>query len=185
MDHLQNITHDANAVSICIFCNHKEQTEQTHANLVASLLKQLVEERGTVSEHVKKLYQEHTRKNTRPTIQNFLDVLKLEIDNVYQTVFIVVDALDEASEGTQTSLVSNLRSISPAIRLLITSRDLNSIKAAMVGTPQLWIYAHPEDIKQYIEARLCASYRLRGLLERDSELQSDFIPMVLDKSGGM
>jgi hypothetical protein len=172
---------------MCIFCNHKERTDQTYTDLVASLLRQLVEERGTVSMQVEKLYTEHTKKNTRPTSQEFLDALKREISAFCSTVFIVVDALDEGPEheGMRADLVADLRNLGGACRLMITSRDLPSIGEIMVGVPRLEIHAHAGDIEKYIEVRLSREPRLRRLLEHDSELQELLIPTVKDKSDGM
>lgn len=99
---------------MCIFCNHKERTVQTDTNLVASLLKQLVEERYVVSKHVRELYEKHVKKGTRLTNQEFLDTLRLEVETFYSSAFIVLDALDEGpeDEGTRVHLISNLQNLS-------------------------------------------------------------------------
>jgi hypothetical protein len=172
---------------LCIFCNHKERTAQTDTNLVASLLKQLVEERYTVSKHVQALYEKHMKTGTRPTSQEFLDALRSEVEAFYSSAFIVLDALDEGPEheGTRANLISNLQNLSGTIRLMVTSRDLPSISEAMVGIPRLQIHAQSEDIEKYIEGRLSMEPRLRQLLQGDSELRELLVTTVRDRSGEM
>ena len=42
-----------------IYLNYKEQHEQTIANLIASILKQMVQDRPMISDSVKALYERH------------------------------------------------------------------------------------------------------------------------------
>jgi hypothetical protein len=158
VNHLQAVTLGTNAVAMCIFCNHKEHTVQTYVNLIVSLLKQLVQECSTVSPFMRKLYDEHFKKSTHPSVQEFLGTLKLEIDTFYSSAFIIVDALDEGFERAR--LVYDLRNLSRAIRLMVTSRDLLSIRGTMLEIPRLEIRARSEDIKNYIEARLSTEHCL-------------------------
>lgn len=187
VNHLQRALNGTNAVTMCMFCNHKERTEQTYENLIGSLLKQLVLECPIVSASVENLYRGHLEKNTRPTSREFLDTLNSEIEAFFSSAFIVVDALDEGPdhEGTRASLVSDLRNLSSKVRLLVTSRNLPSIKDAMAGVPRLQVHTHDDDIPRYVEGRLSKEPQLRRLLEDDLQLRAIIAPTVKDKSDGM
>jgi hypothetical protein len=180
-----------------IFCDYKERREQTCANLIASLLSQLIQERCDrmensqdrfmVSEHVIKLYEKHARTETRPSNEEFLEALRIEIAKFYSSAFIVLDALDEGpeDEGTQKNLVSNLRSLGGAVRLLVTSRDLLPIARLTAGVPQLPIQARDDDIGKYIESQLSTTPRLWRLLEDNSELRKILIPTLRNSCSGL
>ena len=197
INHLQNLTRKTGDALMFIFCDHKERREQTHANLITSLLSQLLQERCErvgdspkrfmVPEHVMKLYERHKRMETRPSNGEILETLRIGIAQFYSSAFIVLDALDEGPEveGTQNNLLSDLRNLSGAVRLLVTSRDLPPIARLMVGVPQLLIQAQDDDIQEYIKSRLSTTPRLQWLLEGNSELVDILIPTLRTSCSGM
>jgi hypothetical protein len=168
VDHLKTHFKDANVVIMCIYCNYKDQGTQTVSNLVASLLKQMVQDCSVVSDNVKLFYNHHQDHGTRPTLEELTNALALEI-RMYSKVFIVVDALDECPEGdgTRTNLLQSLRCLVGTVSLLATSRDLSSIAQYFDGTKRLNIYANDQDIRKYIEGRIASTPRrhLKALQE--------------------
>ena len=77
--HLQKIFKGDNVAVACIYCNYKKQIEQTVSNLVASLLKQIVQDRYGASDNVKSLYELHNHQSTRPTLDELTTALKSKI----------------------------------------------------------------------------------------------------------
>jgi len=77
-----------------IYCNYKEKEEQTIANLIASLLQQLIQWHHVVPSKVRILYEQHMSKRTRPTLAECSALLHSELTS-RPIAFIVVDALDE------------------------------------------------------------------------------------------
>jgi hypothetical protein len=157
--HLQTVFGGDSRVAItCIYLNYKEQNEQTVSNLIASLLKQMVQDQPTTSANIKAHYEYHRDRSTRPILNELIDVLKLEIET-YSKVFIVVDALDECERHeTRENLYKVLRSFTTAgtVRLLITSRAVPSIAKYFQRRERLDIQAHNHDIKKYLEGRIAA-----------------------------
>ncbi len=82
-----------------------------------------MQDRPTISNHVKSLYECHFVNNTRPTAEEVVQALRAEIAT-YSKVFIVVDALDECLEGSQRDLVMQLGSLGSTINFMVTSRPL-------------------------------------------------------------
>jgi hypothetical protein len=197
INHLQHLTRNTGDALMFIFCDYKERRQQTYANLITSLLTQLLQERCErmgdsqecfmVSEHVMKLYERHTRTRTRPSNEEFLETLRIEIATFYSSAFIVLDALDEGpeDEATQINLVSNLRKLGGTVRLLVTSRNLPPIARLMAGVPQLAIQAQDDDIEKYIKNQLSTTPQFWRLLGGSSELQTTLIPTLRSSCSGM
>jgi transposase len=163
-----------------MYCNYKEQAEQTVSNLVASLLKQMVQNRSAISDDVKSFWEHHQRQNARPTLDQVADALKSEI-KTYSKVFIVVDALDECREddATRAKLLKVLRSLGGNVNLMVTSRDLPSIARDFEETKSLYIHAKDQDIRIYLEGRIAVAPRH---LKR---LQETIVNRIVKKASGM
>jgi hypothetical protein len=149
-------------------------------NLIASLLKQIVQDQHAVSDNVKSLYRYHKHRKTRPTGEEFINALTLEI-MAYSKVFIVVDALDECPEdnGTQANLLKALRSLTGSVNLMVTSRDLPSIAQHFRATKHLDIRANNQDLRKYIESRVSLAPR------HVQNSQETIVKQIVDNVGGM
>jgi hypothetical protein len=128
---------------------------QTATNLIASLLKQLVQHRPTISDNVQSFYNKHQDQSTHPTLDEFIITLDTEIKR-YVKVFIIVDALDECSEsnGSRVNLLRGLRSLTGPVNLMVTSRDLASIEQHFLDARRLYIRATDEDVTNFIQSQL-------------------------------
>jgi len=186
VNHLQTIYSNDNIAIAYIYCNYKEQTEQTVSNLIASLLKQLVQDYSAAYDDVKSFYKHHRDRRTRPTLDEFRQALRSEIKR-YSKVFILVDALDECSEvdGTRIKLLSALRSLANTVNLLVTSRDLASIAQDFHGTKRLDIRASDHDVRRYIEGRIPRESRLARHVDGHQTLQEELVKKVIENVRGM
>ncbi|EGN97887.1 hypothetical protein SERLA73DRAFT_160915 [Serpula lacrymans var. lacrymans S7.3] len=111
IDHLtqQHKRDNDNVAVVYFYCNHKDQSTQTTYNLVASLLKQLVQDFPHTFERVNTEYRSHREKQIRPTLSEVCNTLKKEFSE-FSRVFIVVDALDEVSEDdSRAELLTSLQ----------------------------------------------------------------------------
>src|ERR1700722_10523198 len=156
VNRLQTLSEEDDSVATTfIYCNYKEQAKQTASNLVAALLKQIVQDRRAISDHVKSFYERHRRREARPTLDQLTEVLISEI-RTYSKVFIIVDALDECREddATRALLLEVLRSLPPQVNLMVTSRNLPSIGRDFEGAKRLHIRAKDDDMRVYIEGRI-------------------------------
>ena len=181
VDHLQTLFEEHDIVATAfIYCSYKEHAEQMVATLIASLLKQIVQGRGAITDHVQSFYERHQRRETRPTLSQLIGVLISEIQT-YSKVFIVVDALDECREddATRAMLLEALRSLPGQVNLLVTSRDLPSIARDFEGTKRLYIRAKDDDIRAYIEGRIAFGPR------RLKVLQKVIVDKIVENAKGM
>jgi hypothetical protein len=180
VDHLQTFFKKHTDVAVVfIYCNYKEQTDQTASNLIASLLKQIVQDCPAVSDNVRSFYTLHQRQGTRPILSQLITTLRQEIES-YSKVFIITDALDECTEAKDRAiLLRELRSLSPLkVNLLVTSRKLQSIEEHFMEIPRLDIRADDEDVKKFVEGELEAHLHLR-------KLKGTIVSKIIEKAAGM
>ncbi|KAL4890101.1 hypothetical protein BDV59DRAFT_195221 [Aspergillus ambiguus] len=159
-----------------IYCNFRQQYEQTPADLLASLLKQLNWRRPSLLGCVKGLYERHRDKNTRPSFE--------EISGV----FIIIDALDECqiSHGGRTKLLSEIFQLQERgeVSLLATSRFVSEIKEEFEqkGSNFLEIRARDEDVQIYLEEHMSL---LPSFVLRNPNIQNELKAAILKAVDGM
>ena len=105
-------THFQNDKSVGIaylYCNFRRQHEQKVGDLVASLLKQLIQGRSSLPDTIKSLYGSHKDKGTRLLFDEISKALQ-SVVALYSRVFIIIDALDECqvSHNCQKTFLSEL-----------------------------------------------------------------------------
>jgi len=154
--------------------------------VAADVLKQLVQDDSVAYENVKCIHGHHKKKETRPTLDEFLGILRSETAKFSKT-FIVVDALDECSEvdGPRGRLLAALRTLTSSVNLLITSRDLSSIAVDFHGTKRLDIHASDGDVQRYIEGRIPHESRLARHVDGYPMLQEEIVKKILENVRGM
>lgn len=95
IEHLYTKYRNDNSVGTAyLYCNFRRQDEQKPVDLLASLLKQLLSEKPNMPVSMRRLYEYHMNKQTRPSF----DEISKELHSVvapYSKCFIIVDALDE------------------------------------------------------------------------------------------
>jgi Cdc6-like AAA superfamily ATPase len=168
-----------------LYCNVKRKEDQKLHKLLASLLKQLSQQRSPLPGCVKSLYDKHKDKRTQPSIDEILRVLQ-SVAVQYSRVFIIVDALDECdtSDGCRHRLLSGLFDLSAKCKanLFITSRPIASIEKEFEGKMKLEISASEEDVQRYLEGNM---FRLPGFVVRSLELQEEIKVSIIEAVKGM
>ncbi|KAJ7584563.1 hypothetical protein C8J56DRAFT_789897, partial [Mycena floridula] len=190
VDHLRSISSPDLAV-LYIYCDYTCQSDQTPTQLVGTLLKQLVQHRSSISDHILALYNSYSSRGAFPTIQELIIALHTEA-LLYSHVYIIVDALDECPEDNQARelLLSDpseqgLGALSDCVHFLITSRDILSISQALDNAPRIPIEAHQEDLQTYIKWRIITDVKLKRLVKGDTTLEAEIIDQVILKAAGM
>lgn len=169
----------------CIYCNYKEQDVQTPANLIAGIWMQLVIEKAVINDKVKKLYRKHVDKDTRPSLREVSEVLKMEIDK-YKKVYVIIDALDECTDDfSRETLVENIRGLQLNVNLMVTSRFLDSIERTFKEASILEISADPTDIRTYVEGRISRGGQLSRHVKADAMLAEDIEKSIAESAQGM
>ncbi|KAJ7574506.1 hypothetical protein C8J56DRAFT_1172812 [Mycena floridula] len=192
IDHLQRFLATPEDVVIYIYCEYNRKVEQTSMRLLGSILKQLVERRPAISQHLLSLYKTHSSQKTMPTFPELMDALHTELQS-YTRAYLIVDALDECSDEARNLFLSKesplgLRSFADNLQLLMTSRNMPSITHALKvegDKSTIHIEAHVEDLQTYIRGCFVGVKRLNQLVKDNRSLQNNIIEVVILKAAGM
>ncbi|KAJ7593601.1 hypothetical protein C8J56DRAFT_418216 [Mycena floridula] len=190
VEHLHSTILQPKIAVICIYCDYRQQEKHTPTQLLGSILKQLVQQHSSISDHLLTLHQTCRSRSTCPSIAELFASLQTEV-LLYSRVYIVLDALDECSESNQArelffpSPSQGLWSLSDHVHLLITSRDIPSISQEFFSTSRIFIEACNEDLETYIKGRITIDNKLKRLVKDDMTLVAEVIEQVILKAAGM
>ena len=154
--------------------------------MIASLLQQLFQIKGRVSEEFIKFYNVNLDKQTRPTLNEISHFLSLEVQTFSKT-FVIIDALDECFDGddTRKGFLHKIKTLQPFINTMITSRPLPSIERDIQPDSEIEILARKEDIESYILGRIHVEKRLTKIVGSDEILRKGLIDTIAEKAKGM
>lgn len=149
-----------------IYFDHKEARPNKTADYIAGLLRQLEQQRETLTSSVQNVYDELCPKGHRPDL-HVLTRLLLESASLFKSrTYIVLDAIDELTETARRGLVESLRKLlvsSPSqVYLFITTRphirtdlfpsslsnEIQMINVEAEQGPQI------QDMKYYVDVKL-------------------------------
>lgn len=154
-------------------------------DLLLSLLKQLTQGKTILPECVDRLYENHTKRRTRPSLDEILQALQV-VAISYSKVFIIVDALDECqtSNGCRHNFLSELFTLQQKwnVNIFGTSRFLPAIEALFQGSPSLEIRARREDILAYTDGHMS---QLPSFVRGNHQLQQEIAVQIIQAVDGM
>jgi hypothetical protein len=171
-------------VGIAVIYFRYNEPEHTLENVLASILKQLVQEHDSVPAPLLELYELHRERSTPPHLDEVTEALSSTVET-FGEVFLVVDALDECSEEVRWGLVERLKSLQPRLRLLITSRYLDAIEEDLEGFGRYEIKANKADIELFIDAQIRKNRHLRKIVERSPALRKDMKDAIVHTADEM
>ena len=185
IDHLIKTVCRANVLVAYIYCDYSKQHEQILVNLIASILKQLLQHQVLVPENVWKSYRHHTNSETRPKAEEMYDLLQTSLSAIPQ-IYIVVDAVDELSvnDHVRQNLLSSLSLLQKAhsLNLLVTSRFIPHIIQELHDPPCLTIRASDEDVRKYVRGHISD---LANCVLKNSQLQNIIEDSIASAVDGM
>ncbi|KAJ9266774.1 hypothetical protein DTO212C5_6201 [Paecilomyces variotii] len=186
IDELDTLYGDNNSVGIAyIYFSYSRSHEQRIQDILASLLKQLVRKQLHLPDPVKRLYDQHHDRGTRPMHESLSRTLGT-IAQRYEKVFIIIDALDEcySTDPCRDMLLSEIFSLQlqSDVRFLATSRSIPEIMMRFDGKPSLEVRANHHDVQTYIKGNIG---RFKLFVAQNDELQNKIIQHITDVVDGM
>lgn len=176
--------HDASVGIACIYCNFKRQADQMIDDLLASLLKGVLQGQTNLRQDVELLYQRHKSKGSRPSTTELSDTIKA-VTRDSSRIFLVVDALDECTgAGTRARLLKEIAFLQDQMKVnfFATSRFLPDVLEEFKGQLTLEIRATDEDVRTYITDRMT---ELPAFVRRNNILQEKIVSETTAAVDGM
>ncbi|RHZ69155.1 hypothetical protein CDV55_103316 [Aspergillus turcosus] len=199
IDILEHDETSNNCLYTYIYCSYNRRNEQTSAALLSSLVQQVLQHSAsqTVPLDVLALYNSHKKYGTRPTSKELTDLLG-KLTSKYESLFVVIDALDECAESEEEALwfllaKLHLESLSTKINRKAVRSALRTLTATLDDTYSealQRIYDQPSDTVELAETVLlwvaCARQSLTVMhlqhmyatqeLTGDTALEDDDLP---------
>lgn len=142
--------------SICwLYLGHEAAKGRPDA-LLRALLRHLVLKSENVPRSIKDLYLKHLEAKTSPTNEKIMSCL-VEVCRDKENIFLVVDAMDEYPEAQRSHLIRHIRDMLdrlPGLRILVTSRLIQTIQDELGSSRRHDIEAHDDDLDAFIRTQL-------------------------------
>jgi Cdc6-like AAA superfamily ATPase len=168
-----------------LYCNFQRQQDQKPEDLIASILKQLIQRQPSVPENIISLYKHNYDKRTRPSFDEISKALHSTVSN-YSRAFIIIDALDECqvSDGGRKKFLSEMFNLQAktGVNLFATSRFIPDIKKEFEGGVSLEIRASDGDVQKYLEGHIS---QLLPFVSQRPSLQKDIKDEIINAVQGM
>jgi predicted ATPase len=187
VEHLQTEFRNNSSIGIAyLYCNFRRQEEQKPVDLLASLLKQLIQRRTSLPKNVMDIYKRHSSERTRPSSNEISTTLHSIIADYFRT-FIIIDALDECqiSDGGRRRFLAELFSLQArtGANLLATSRFIPEIEREFTGrSTKLEISASDDDLQTYLHGQML---RLPSFVSHSADLQNEVKTAIIKAVDGM
>jgi len=181
VDKLCDKAREENIAVACFYVDFAAREEQSPANILGSLLKQIVRGLGTIPEEIKETFQDHMKVIGGRGLRVPEIVKMLQTVTSLRRTFICVDALDECVEGYQPEVLDSLRKIlekSANTRIFLTARrHIRGEIERYLGARAVILSIKPsnDDIVGYIRIRLSKD-RCRDAM--DSGLEAEIIKSI-------
>jgi Cdc6-like AAA superfamily ATPase len=176
---------DANVGIAYIYCNFRQQQQQKPTDLLASLLKQLIQRRPSMPECITALYKRHCNERTRPSLEEISKVLHAIVKD-YSKTFVIIDALDECqnSDGDRRKLLSEIfdLQVDTGICFLATSRCIPEIRKEFESSISVEIRASEDDVQRYLDGHMS---QLPSCVSRSGDLQEEVKTEIMKAVDGM
>ncbi|KAF1362416.1 hypothetical protein EJ07DRAFT_163659 [Lizonia empirigonia] len=173
VDHLHSTVQTPDVGVAYLYCNFKRRVDQIAPNLLAAILKQLVQGRPSIAQPLSSLYDHHQPRGTRLSLEETLSALQ-SVLAAYSKVYLVIDALDECPNRDRNSKRD--------LRLMTTSRAIPDIAEEFKDMPRVEVRASEADVKRYVVGQID---RFTKCVQRDGDLQELVQNKVVQAVDGM
>lgn len=166
-----------------VYCDYRDQAQQTTQNIYGTILKQLLRALPSIPEEVTEILLESHRKKSPLELARLRDTLQIT-SRFFDQIYICLDALDECEHVDQ--LLSSLKQIPSSVRLFSTGRKhvKSIIQRYFEDTRTILIEAKESDIRILIQEKVNED-RMKDPEIMDAKLEQDIIEKISALSMGM
>jgi hypothetical protein len=145
-------------------------------------VQQLAFQEPRLSDELKTIFAEYSRRRLRPTVTKWRQLLHLMVEK-FTKVYLVVDALDElTNESVRTKFIEIIKQLPQKASVLVMSRDIPQVSQKFQDWSHVGILAQKADVFSYISAAITASTETAHFVQEDSSLEDEIRHGIWEKS---
>ena len=165
------------------YCDFQKWANESVVRIVATILRQLIEEHSSIPSTVAALYDLYARSRNGPPLDEIVRALQVVISD-YTKIYLVIDGLDECLEHTGFRLLSVCRQLQSTgrVHLMVTSRPQYEVLQYFKAAPTLKIRADYFDLRSYVADQIS---RLPRYEEMSDKLREEIVHRISTQSDGM
>lgn len=190
IDWLRNHKKSSEVALAYFYCDYKDKQKQSPTKIVSTLLWMLASQNNDVFGRIQAFFERQCKENPAytPEFDELLNNFSHFVANGFETIFVVVDALDESED--QECVAYALKRIfetCKCAKVFVTSRHEIDIARALDELPSTTIEATDvaRDIELYVKAEVATKIKTRKLKLRDSNLENVICDTLIDGAHGM
>ena len=187
IDSLCDQAKEENIAVTGLYCDFVSQQEQTIANIIGAILRQLAG-RHSIPKYIREAFQKAKKEfgGRGPQLADLMEMLRIAIASL-PLVIICIDALDECLPKCLLELLKSLRDIvreSPTTRIFLTGRPhvQEDVRRYFTSAVVIPISPNTNDIRTYLEMRLDGDTDPEAM---NNDLRVDIVRVILDKTSDM
>jgi hypothetical protein len=168
-----------------IYCDYRDQKEQTIENVLGALLTQLLEYLPEIPAAILETYKQRVGETKPLTLEDSSELLRITCAQ-FRKVYICLDALDELQPRFLEGLLRRLCDVPSAIQIFLTGRPhVEKVVQKFAKTDTgIIIEAHESDIRRFVEHEIGGPNDLEPEA-MDETLRTLIIDKVVDSAKGM
>ena len=166
-----------------VYCDYRDQTQQTTQNIYGTILKQLLRALPSIPEELTEILLRCHREKNPPELAQLRDALRIT-SRFFDQIYICLDALDECEHIDQ--LLSSLKQVPSSVRLFSTGRKhvKSIVQRYFEDTQTILIEAKESDIRILIQEKVNED-RMKDPEIMNVKLEQDIIEKISALSMGM
>ena len=183
---IDNLCEDKDVAVVGLYCDFLAQQEQSTANILGAMLKQLAS-RGGIPRHIREAFRRAKKEfgGRGLLLPDMVEIVMKTITSLPQ-LFICIDALDESPSKYRRELLESVQEIvrvSTNTRVFLTGRPHIDSEIVKCFSEAFRIPLSPThgDIISYLEMRLKGDINLYAM---DGKLRADIMKIIPEKISG-
>jgi hypothetical protein len=166
-----------------IYCDYRDQKEQTTENILGAVLKQLLGSLPEIPKAVSKLYGERVSQGKPLSLTDAIDLFGIACAQ-FSKVYVCLDALDEL--GNLRGLLKQLRDSPYSMQIFTTGRHhiQGIVQEHLKEGQSISITAHESDIRQFIKHEIGGPNDIEPDA-MDERLRKDILEKVVGSAKGV
>jgi hypothetical protein len=172
------------------YCDFSDLKSLETRTILGTIIRELLE--GiTISSDLEKQMDQFYRSDTKTIADDELVAILFAVARHFSKLYVFVDGLDECRKEEQITILSVVnqlaQSTSPAMKILMASREEAIISTSLARFPRLRISAdkNSADIAFFVEETVKANINSGALTIQDPSLESNIISALINGAKGM